>query len=279
MKITLSAIIALILLGCSSSQKSSENSVDEEVDIHASAPKTKSEPKSVESSNVKAPPVKADVGQLESAIQEGNDENINKIAQSILAKNPNDIQSLLALGVVHYKRGHLAGANMMFDKVLKIDPKNVSARNNRGLIMVSQREFRDAIKEFRKVLEVEPNNGIAAANIGSIYIEAKDYPKAFIALDIAYQKLYKDVKVINNYGVALTATGRHKEARDIFQKAMDKSPGNKDIMLNYAILLIDHLKQYQQGLDLIGKIKFLGLSPEVKNRINLLENSAKAGLK
>jgi Flp pilus assembly protein TadD len=270
-------ILLSLCVACSSTSEQSTEATEDSA-LASGAPANRGQ-KSTEYSAPKATTSRTDANQLEGVIDDGNDDAVFRTAQLILAKNPNDIPALIALGVVHYKRGHWIAANILFDKVLKLDPKNTSARSNRGLVLMAQREDRAAIQEFKKVLEFDPTHAVAAANLGSIYLGHRDYQKAFIAYDIAHQKMSKDVKILNNYAISLAAVGRHKEAKDIYQKALDKSPGNKDIMLNYSILLIDHLKAYQQGLDLVNKVKFLGISPEVKNRINLLENTAKAGLK
>lgn len=282
MKKILLSILVLAIAGCSSKPKEEESAATEDLSYSSGASGSHQDSNKHSSREDSVPKVttsRSDASSLDQAIQDGSDDNIQRVAQGVLAKNQNDIPALLALGVVHYKRSQWVGALMMFDKVIKLDPRNLGARNNRALVYLSQHEVRDAIKEFKKVIEADPTNATAAANLGAIYLENKDYQKAFIAMDIAYQRMSRDPKVLNNYGIALTGAGRFKEARDAYQRALDKSPGSKEVMLNYAILLIDHLKQFSQGLELVNKLKFLGLSPEVKNRINLLENNAKAGLK
>lgn len=271
-------ILMLVLAACSSSKKTNEEAAVEDISYPQSSSNSKNEVKSIPEPP-KASTSKSDSNALEDAINSGSDEQIMKVATSVLAKNANDVPALNAMGVVAYKRGQLQGALLMFEKALKINSKYTPARNNKATVFIAQREFREAIKEYRKVLETDPNNAVAAANLGGLYIENKDYNKAFIALDIASRKFYRDPKIQTNYGIALAATGKYPEAKEAYLRAMDKSPGNKDIMFNYAVLLINHLKQYKEGLDLINKIKFLGPSPEVKVRINTLENVAKAGIK
>lgn len=281
------------LIGCASSndKKNDDEWSEASNDFHEAAAKTKpnadrgssdsklNEGGSRGAQNSNASNQKSESSALDSSIQEGNDDSITRAAQAVLGKNSNDVQALNALGVVHYRKGHWAGANFMFDRVLKIDPRNVQAHNNKGLVALAKKENREAILEFRKALEIDPSSGVASANIGSLYLQNGDYNKAYIALEVAHKKLFRDPKVLNNYAIAAAAVGKGKEAQDAYLKAMDKSPGNKDIMYNYSILLIDELKMYKEGLDMISKIKFMGHSPEVKERINTLENTAKAGLK
>ncbi len=281
----LTTLTAMLLLSACASK--SPAPVDDEAiepGYAAESPSAKAKPakkasEASEPAKQAATTSRSDASGLSEAIESGNDDSIAKAASIVLAKNSNDAKALNAMGLVQYHKGHLPAALLMFDKALKADPRLAAAHSNRGLVYLSQKEDSSALKEFRKALEVDPVNGIAAANIGSIYIENKDYTKALVAMEIAYRQNSKDVKVLNNYGIALTANEKYPQAKDVYKKAMDLNPGNKDIMLNYAILLIEHLNASKDGLDLLSKIRFLGPSPEVRNRINVLENSAKAGLK
>lgn len=244
-----------------------------------SPPAAKREKKEEEPQLESGTTTRSDAQVLVDAVRSGNDEAIAKAATMVLAKNPNDPKALNALGYYHYKKAHYPAAQMMFDKALKVDPHLSEAHNNLGLTLLAENENRDAIKEFRKAIEVNSEDGVAAANLGSIYIENKDYGKALVAMELAYRKNSKDPKIANNYGIALTANKKYSEAKDVYKQALSLSSSNRDIMLNYAILLIEDLNQPQEGLDLLSKVRFLGPSPEARNRINLLENKAKAGLK
>jgi Flp pilus assembly protein TadD len=228
-------------------------------------------------------PVQATAGTetqaLIEAVRSGSDDQIVRAATSILSKHPMDAKALNALGFVHYKRGQFAAAALMFDKAIKSDPRSSEVHNNMGLTFLAQKESREAIKSFRRALEANSGDGITAANLGALYIEHRDYNKALVAMEIAYRKNSKDHRILNNYGIALAATGKHSQARDMYKQALSLNSNSKDVMLNYAILLIDHLNKNDEGLDLIGKIRFLGPSPEARNRINALENKAKAALK
>ena len=60
---------------------------------------------------------------------------------------------------------------------------------------------------------------------------------------------------------------------------MKEQNNNREILLNYAILLIDHLNKFKEGVDVLSRLKFVGPPSESRNRIIALENKAKAGLK
>jgi Tfp pilus assembly protein PilF len=213
------------------------------------------------------------------AIRANDYDGIYRAATTVLSKNPNEVKALNALGLYHFHKGHHAAAMLMYDRALKVNPSSSEVHNNLGLTLLAQKENREALQEFRKAMALNNDEGAAAANLGSIYVEHKSYTKALVANEMAYKRNSKDIKILNNYGVALTATGKYAEAKEIYKRAMALNGDNKDVMMNYAILLIEHLKQNDEGLDLLNKARFLGLSPEARNRMNVLENKAKSGVK
>lgn len=278
----------ILLLGCSSGPATSnkkEAAPADYSDLTASPanepmsddPESKSIPAVSEKAKVSTPA--ADAQELTDAIKSNNEEAIYRSANHILSKNAGDLKALNALGLYHYRKNHWSAAQMMFGRALKISPNSSELHNNLGLVLLAQKEKREAIKEFRKALELNPNDSNAASNIGSIYVEEKDYTKALVASEIAYRKNSKDQRVLNNYAISLTAAGKFPEAKDIYLQAIKLNENNKDVMFNYAFLLIEKLNQSQEGLDLLNKVKFLGTTPEVRNKINVLEIKAKAGLK
>ena len=271
----------LVLAGCSSS----ETKTDKDSSSAAmSAPSEVHEGRGAEESiaapaapRAMTPAVAASA--LSQAVQSQNDDQIYKVATGILSQNPNDLRALNTLGLYHFRKNHLEAAQMMFARALKVDPNAGEVHSNMGLTYLAQKEKRDAIKSFRKSLELNPNDTVAAANIGAIYVQEQDYTKALVAMDIAMKKGSKEVPVLNNYGIALMANGKYSQAKDAYKQALAIQSSDKNVLLNYSILLIDYLKQYQDGMDIINRLKFLGSSPEARNRINALENRVKAGLK
>ncbi len=218
-------------------------------------------------------------GQLNKAIQSNNEEKIYHSAIEILSVNPNDVKALNSLGMYHYKKGHYKAAEYFFKKANKINGQSTEVLNNLGIIALTLGERKEAIGYFRKALSVDPQNVTAAANIGSIYTEDKDYTKAQVALEIAYKKLSRDFRIMNNYAVVLSANGKYEKAKEIYRELLRGNDTQKEVLFNYAILLIDHLKQYSEGLDIINKLKFHGVSADMKNKLASLETAAKSGSK
>ncbi|MFN3454691.1 MAG: tetratricopeptide repeat protein [Pseudobdellovibrio sp.] len=215
---------------------------------------------------------------LAAAIKAQNDDAIMQSATEVLTQNPKDVTALNALAMVHFKRGRNEAAEYLLNKALQITQSKSELYNNLGLVKLAKGENREAVALFRKGLQVNGSDVAIGANLGALYVKEKDYSKAELALEIPYKKGVKDPKVINNYAVALTGSGNISKASDVYSKAIKDYPSQRDIMLNYAILLIDHQQKYREGLDLLNRLKFVGTPSESRNLINDLESKAKAGL-
>lgn len=216
---------------------------------------------------------------LNAAIKSQNDEQIRRVSERILARVPNDEKALNALGLVAYRKGQFTYASYLLGKAIQKNPNKSELHSNIGLVALAQGERTEAVKSFRRAIELNPDDGVAAANLGSIYVAEHDYQKAATVLDIALRKGPRDAKVINNQAIALMATGRADRAKGLLEDGLKDNPNNRELMFNQAILLVDHLGRYQEALDLINRLKFVGAPSESRERLSLLENKAKAGLK
>ncbi|AZZ37673.1 adventurous gliding motility protein T [Bdellovibrio sp. qaytius] len=271
------------MVGCASSEKTSENNRSEsevtDATSKVSGPHTELSGglKKNGAGSVNSAASASD--RLTEAIRAQNDDAISQATTEILTQNPKDLRALNALAMVYYKRGRYEAAEYLINKAMVIDKNRAELYSNMGLIRMAQGEKREAIKAFRKGLELNNDDAVIGANLGSIYVKEKDYLKAELALEVPVRKGTKDMKTLNNYAIALTGTGKYDKALSIYETLMKDNPGQRDIMLNYSILLIDHKQKYREGIDVLNRLKFVGAPSESRNLIKDLESKAKAGLK
>lgn len=224
-----------------------------------------------------AKPIKYDV--LNSAIASKNEERIKNASIEVLQNSPKDLKALNSLAMSYLQKGNSEAAIMLLNKMTTIEPRSSSAHANLGLVYLGRGEKREAIDMFKKALEYDSDNFTAAANLGAIYVKEKDYNKALIALEDTVEAGKADEPTMNNYAIALSATGKAQEAANIYEKILNKNTSNKNAMLNLAIVYIDKLNKFDEGLDLINRLKFVGPDLDARQLIKELENKAKAGLK
>lgn len=288
-----SALILLALysaLTACSSSPSKETAANDGIDLGVSeAPVVQKEepapaeiPASpvVEPEKPKAPPpAPSQYAALNEAIKAQSEERIYSAATQILTQSPNDVKALNALSMYHYKKGRFDLSHYLINKAITASPKTAELYSNLGIVQLAQSERRDAVKSFRKALSINNEDPVAAANLGTIYAQDKDYTKAAVVLETAYRKGVRDPRVLNNYAISLGANGQNEKAQEIYKNILKDGSNNKEAMYNYAILLVDRMGKYQEGLDLINRLKFVGGPADTRNNIIALETKAKAGLK
>lgn len=217
--------------------------------------------------------------QLDAAIQKQDDRAIALTSRELLIRSPKDIKALNAIALYYYRHSDVEAAKSFMNKAIASDPNVSMLHSNLGMILQTQKDTFEATRAYREALRIDPNNPIASANLGSIYASQKNYMKAQFALETAVMKGQRDWRTLSNYGTSLMAVGKYKEAEAPLKKASELQPQNAEILMNYAILLVDHLGKPSQGLELINKIRYIGPGPDLRKRISELENRAKSVLK
>lgn len=288
-EISIAALI-LSIVGCSSAPKSEAppapvtkapvakvvSDAPEEIG-DANLPEQTMEVKE-EAARPTAPAASGLYASLDEGIKEQSDEKIYQSATQILAQSSNDLRALNALAMYHYKRGRYDLCRYLLNKGISASPKTAELYSNLGVVQLAQGEQREAVKSFRKALEINSRDSVAAANLGAIYTRERDFGKASIVLEIAYGAGIRDPRVLNNYAITLTAQKKYEKAAEIYKVLLKENSSNREYLFNYAILLVDEMGKFQEGLDVINRLKFVGGPADSRNRIIALENKAKAGL-
>lgn len=285
-KILVLALTGLLLAACSSAPTNEESppSASQETASKPAVPNKANsnmiemKPAEVKSNEAAtAKPIKYDA--LNLAISSKNDERIKNASIEVLQNSPKDLKALNSLAMSYLQKGNSEAALMLLNKMISIEPRSSSAHANLGLVYLGRNEKREAIDMFKKALEYDSDNHTAAANLGAIYVKEKDYTKALIALEETVEAGKADESTMNNYAIALSATGKAQESASIYEKILNKNTSNKNAMLNLAIVYIDKLNKFDEGLDLINRLKFVGPDLDARQTIKELEIKAKAGLK
>ena len=287
-------ILSIAIVQCSSKSKNSNNSnstsdvtapqsatlVEEAV---SPAPVRNGKKQSqVPVTSIAAPGTKAAVSsvekpiyfQLNQHIKNQDEDSILKEGSAILMKNPNDVKALNAMAMSYYKRGQYALSKSLLLRAMKIEPGTYEIQSNMGVVQLALGDKNEALKSFKKSIELNPNDYVSASNAGSLYVVEQDFEKASVVLEIAYSKGYRNTKVLSNYAVSLVATGKYEKADKIYREALKENGNDKGILFNHAILLIQFLKKNEEGLDIVKKLKFLGVPEESKKKFQDLQTMA-----
>ncbi len=285
MRIFLLILTALLIQACASSSDKPSSSSESEQKTEAATTgeeKSKSEP---EEEKYKVDPkdqVSKDVdevdpkySQLVRAIKSNSLESVKREAQNILGSNPKDGLAMNALGTYHMQKGAWVAAQYFYDLALKMNPKFVGVLNNKALIELQEGNLSAGLTLLKQAYRIDSDNFYVCLNLGSVYVFYSDFLKALPLLENAYKKRKTSVKAAANYAVALRGAGKLKEAKDIIVSALSKNNKSANLLLNYAILLIEELGEYQEGLTVINRLELLGVaSNDQKKKIIELKRVA-----
>lgn len=274
------ALTGLLIMSCGSQPKSTTPATKDAAAIKpndSAAEASKSDKKTSQaesdSESAKGPDLK---GALQASIREGNDSKVNRAAQAVLANDPKDVQALNALAVIAIKNSHPQVAKLFLIKAIDVNPNSWELWNNLGICQDALGEDRLSMKALRKAYELNPKDPTIAGNLGSRFLTGKDFKKAQFAMEVVESKSQgRDWKTSNNLGISSAYKGQFGAAQKYYEDALKESPSNKEVLFNLAVLKIRHMNKPNEGLELLQKIRFMGVSGDLKNKVNALETRAK----
>jgi Flp pilus assembly protein TadD len=137
-------------------------------------------------------------------VEQGKYRTAEKQYQTVLAKDPKNLDALSNLGVVYFRTGKIRSAESTLKKALAIAPNDDFVLTTLGIVHYRQSRFDDALKELRKAIEINPNSATA-----------------------------------HNYlGITASQKGRQQEAEKEMLQAIAKDPNYADAHFNLAVILV-----------------------------------------
>ncbi|MFO1028563.1 MAG: tetratricopeptide repeat protein [Acetobacteraceae bacterium] len=138
----------------------------------------------------------------DAALQSGAPDLALRVADLILAKDPNNVQALTARGDALYALGQRGKAREAYKTALSADPNAIGAQVGLGRTLVSS-DPAAAESMFLAALEHDPDN----------------------------------ITALNNLGVVRDLQGRNAEAQTAYRHALDVSPASADVQINLGMSL------------------------------------------
>lgn len=265
------------LSGCSSSDEKSDSGSG---GSYATPKRSSGETKVSEQASLPAagPLSRGAAAELSKALDSKSQKELFTQAGLILAKNQYDPQALNALAIHHISKAEWGAARLLLEKALEKNKDQAGIYNNLGVIAIRGEDNLEAgYAYFKTAYSKDPKNANVLNNLGSIYVKYLDYGKAERMIEDAYSYMSDSPSVTNNYAIIKRVQGRYDESAGLYKKILDKDPRNVSTMLNYAILLIEYMKKYDEGVKLLNKLEFLETSdPYIRSKITELNAKAQA---
>jgi Flp pilus assembly protein TadD len=137
-------------------------------------------------------------------VEHGKYRTAEKQYQTVLAKDPKNLDALSNLGVVYFRTGKIRSAESTLKKAQAIAPSDDFVLTTLGIVHYRESRFDEALKELRKAIELNPNSATA-----------------------------------HNYlGITASQKGRQQEAEKEMLQAIAEDPNYADAHFNLAVILI-----------------------------------------
>jgi tetratricopeptide (TPR) repeat protein len=148
-------------------------------------------------------------------------------------------QARMVLGYIYAITGRYRLAEFEFLKVVDIGLQSSQALAALGYVLYSQKKIPQSIEALKKALSIDAKNPNALNSLGFIFAEERtNLPEAVSLCRQAVEMNPKNPAYLDSLGWALFRSGEHMEARGCFRRALDLSPGNKEIA--------SHMKQLME---------------------------------
>jgi serine/threonine-protein kinase len=128
-----------------------------------------------------------------------------------------------------------------FEKVVALTPDNSKGYNNLGAVYLQMEQWGEAKKMFEHSLQCEGNYS-AAANLGSIQLFEGKWAMAAAQYEAALKLNDGNYAVWGNLGSAYHWAGNEPQAREVYQKAIQKgvsrlkvNPSDADVLADLAV--------------------------------------------
>ena len=93
-----------------------------------------------------------------------------------------DAKTLYTQALKKQKEGNLEEARTLYRKILKIDPQNIQALNNLGVIHMKNKDYKKAIMRFNDAINIKHDYTDAHYNLACLYAQKDDVPRSLFYL-------------------------------------------------------------------------------------------------
>jgi putative PEP-CTERM system TPR-repeat lipoprotein len=153
----------------------------------------------------------------------GKHDDSRSIYQSLIAQNPGNVDTVLALAKLDLERKSYASARAILQPLVKKQPYNVAARTVLGDVEYFAGEFNAAIQEYQKAVEFDSMNPRALNSLA--YVLASVNPdQALTYAEKAVQIAPEDASIRDTLGWIYFRKGMYTQAVTHLKTAVIKEP-------------------------------------------------------
>ena len=145
-------------------------------------------------------------------------------AATALGIVPGNIDLLYARALVSEKLGRIDLLEADIRTILRTEPDNAHALNALGFTLADQTDrYEEAYDLLKRAIEIMPDDAAIIDSWGWVHYRLGEYEKAISLLRKALSR-FDDAEISAHLGEVLWVSGRRDEAREVWSKALEKSP-------------------------------------------------------
>lgn len=151
------------------------------------------------------------------------------LLEQTLRQYPDHPQVIYDLALQAERSGRLERMETLLQRLIEQDPDNAQALNALGYSFADRNIRLDEAKSLiTRALQQEPDEPAILDSMGWVLFRQHDLPAALSYLQRAYQ-LSPEAEIGQHLGEVLWQLGKTQEARDTWQDALRRNPGNAEL--------------------------------------------------
>ena len=147
--------------------------------------------------------------------------------------NGKDVLAMEGLAAVYERQQRFEEAEQLMTDAIQLQPGNWRTLNSLGRLYFLNGMYREAADAYARVVALDPGNSTGHGNLGSSLMMIGDFEGAAKALQASLE-LEPDRTYFSNLAIIYYYLGRYDESVSIYQQAIEESPNQSFVWLNYG---------------------------------------------
>ena len=167
----------------------------------------------------------ADLRRLVGMVDKGHHAEVERLANTLLAKHPGSAIVMNILATAQALAGKTARAEASFRKAIQLDPKYAEAHDNLGRFLVEQNREDEGLPHFRRAVTLAPGMPSALVNLATSMLSKNKLGIALTLLKRAEESGANGLAVQIAKGNTNSRLRNYERAEEAFLKAVELTKG------------------------------------------------------
>ncbi len=208
-----------------------------------------------------------EAAQLRARYAAGDLDGASRLADDVLARDPEHAAALHVLGLVRFSHGDVAAAAALLQRSVHTSP-DAAVLSDLGVVLRSQRRFAEAETAHREALRLDPTSVSALGNLGNVLLDVGRAAEAEGTLTDALRLAPNRPWLLHSLALSLMARGAMARAEAALRQVLAADPDDPDGHETLGVLL------GQTGRPVEAEAHHRAALPRVKQGYRALSNLA-----